>query len=57
MPTDPAFQFTIEDIFSIKGRGTVVTGKIAQGVIQVGDAVQVMRVGVLRRRAGEGHRG
>jgi len=32
----------IEDVFSIKGRGTVVTGKIEQGVIHVGDEVEIV---------------
>ena len=34
----------IEDVFSIKGRGTVVTGKIEQGVITIGDEVEVVGI-------------
>ena len=40
-----AFQLPIEDIFSITGRGTVVTGRIAHGVIRVGDQVLITRAG------------
>lgn len=39
MSTDPFFRMTVEDIFSIKGRGTVVTGKIESGTIKVGDEI------------------
>jgi elongation factor Tu len=45
MPTDSAFRMTIEDVFSIRGRGTVVTGRIEQGTISVGDTVQLERPG------------
>ena len=34
----------VEDVFSIKGRGTVVTGKIEQGIIKVGDEVEILGV-------------
>ena len=34
----------VEDVFSIKGRGTVVTGKIEQGVITIGDEVEVVGI-------------
>jgi elongation factor Tu len=46
MPTDSAFRLTIEDVFSIRGRGTVVTGRIEQGTLRVGDAVQLERPGM-----------
>ncbi len=39
---DKAFQMPIEDVMSITGRGTVVTGKIEQGVIHVGDDVEIV---------------
>ena len=39
MPTDPLFRMTIEDIFSIKGRGTVVTGQVESGTLKIGDEV------------------
>jgi len=41
MSTDPFFRMTVEDVFSIKGRGTVVTGKIESGTIQVGDEISI----------------
>jgi len=40
--TDKPFQMPIEDVFSITGRGTVVTGKIEQGVLKVGDTVEIV---------------
>lgn len=41
MTTDPFFRMTVEDVFSIKGRGTVVTGKIESGTIKVGDQISI----------------
>lgn len=41
MSTDPSFRMTVEDVFSIKGRGTVVTGKIEAGTLKVGDEVAI----------------
>ncbi|MHB2029843.1 MAG: elongation factor Tu [Acidimicrobiales bacterium] len=40
--TDKPFLMSIEDVMSITGRGTVVTGKVEQGVIKVGDEVEVV---------------
>ncbi|MCB5231111.1 MAG: elongation factor Tu, partial [Candidatus Cloacimonas sp.] len=42
--TDKPFLMPIEDVFSIPGRGTVVTGRIERGVIKIGDKVE--RVGI-----------
>ena len=39
---DKPFLMPVEDVFSIKGRGTVVTGKIEQGVIKVGDTIEIV---------------
>jgi elongation factor Tu len=39
---DKPFQMPIEDVFSITGRGTVVTGKIEQGILKVGDTVEIV---------------
>ncbi|MEX2286214.1 MAG: elongation factor Tu, partial [Planctomycetaceae bacterium] len=39
---DKPFLMAIEDVFSIEGRGTVVTGRIEQGIIKVGDKVQII---------------
>jgi elongation factor Tu len=41
---DKAFLMPVEDVFSIKGRGTVVTGKIEQGVIKVGDTIEILGI-------------
>ena len=39
------FSLVVEDVFTITGRGTVVTGKIASGRAQVGDRVTLLRTG------------
>lgn len=41
-PKDEPFLMPIEDVFSISGRGTVVTGRIERGVIKVGDEVEIV---------------
>ncbi|MBO0712423.1 MAG: elongation factor Tu [Acetobacteraceae bacterium] len=41
-PMDRPFLMPIEDVFSISGRGTVVTGRIERGVIKVGDEVEIV---------------
>ena len=48
---DKPFLMPIEDVFSITGRGTVVTGKVEQGIIKVGDEVEIVG---LRRHAEDG---
>jgi elongation factor Tu len=40
--TDKPFLMTIEDVYAIKGRGTVVSGKIERGTIKPGDAVEIV---------------
>jgi len=40
--TDKPFMMSVEDVFSIKGRGTVVTGRIDRGVIHTGDPVEIV---------------
>ncbi|MDD3101983.1 MAG: elongation factor Tu [Patescibacteria group bacterium] len=42
--TDKPFLMPIEDIFSIEGRGTVVTGRIERGVVKVGDEVEIIGI-------------
>jgi elongation factor Tu len=42
--TDKDFLMPIEDIFSIQGRGTVVTGKIERGKVCVGDAIEIVGI-------------
>jgi elongation factor Tu len=41
---DKPFQMPIEDVFSITGRGTVVTGKVEQGIIHTGDEVEIVGI-------------
>jgi len=41
-PIDRAFLMPIEDVFSISGRGTVVTGRIERGIVKVGDEVEII---------------
>jgi len=43
-PKDKAFLMPIEDVFSISGRGTVVTGRIEQGTIKVGEEVEIVGI-------------
>ncbi len=41
-PIDQPFLMSVEDVFSITGRGTVATGRIERGIIKVGDAVEIV---------------
>jgi elongation factor Tu len=41
-PLDKPFLMPVEDVFSISGRGTVVTGRIEQGVVKVGEEVEIV---------------
>ncbi|HJV09144.1 MAG TPA: elongation factor Tu [Acidimicrobiales bacterium] len=41
---DKPFLMPIEDVFTITGRGTVVTGKVEQGVVKVGDTVEIVGI-------------
>jgi elongation factor Tu len=41
-PIDQPFLMPIEDVFSISGRGTVVTGRIESGVVNVGDEIEII---------------
>ncbi|MXW92529.1 MAG: elongation factor Tu [Rhodospirillaceae bacterium] len=41
-PVDQAFLMPIEDVFSISGRGTVVTGRVERGVVKVGDEIEIV---------------
>jgi elongation factor Tu len=43
-PVDRAFLMPIEDVFSISGRGTVVTGRIERGLVKVGDEVEIVGI-------------
>ena len=43
-PKDQPFLMPIEDVFSISGRGTVVTGRVEQGIINVGEEVEIVGI-------------
>ena len=43
-PKDKPFLMPVEDIFSISGRGTVATGRIEQGVVNVGDEIEIVGI-------------
>ena len=44
MSVDKPFLMPIEDVFSITGRGTVVTGKVEQGVVHTGDEIEIVGI-------------
>lgn len=48
-PVDKPFMMSIEDVFSITGRGTVATGRIERGVVKVGDEVEIVGMGETRK--------
>ena len=43
-PKDQPFLMPIEDVFSISGRGTVVTGRVERGVLHVGDEIEIVGI-------------
>jgi elongation factor Tu len=43
-PLDKPFLMAIEDVFSISGRGTVVTGKVDRGIVKVGDEIEIVGI-------------
>lgn len=43
-PKDKPFLMPIEDVFSISGRGTVVTGRVEQGIVKVGDEIEIVGI-------------
>jgi len=43
-PVDGAFLMPIEDVFSISGRGTVVTGRIERGIVKVGEEIEIVGI-------------
>jgi elongation factor Tu len=43
-PVDQPFLMPIEDVFSISGRGTVVTGRVERGVVKVGEEVEIVGI-------------
>ena len=43
-PVDKPFLMPVEDVFSISGRGTVVTGRVEQGIIKVGEEIEIVGI-------------
>ncbi len=52
--TDRPFLMPIEDVFGIKGRGTVVTGRVERGQLNVGQEVEIIRSGDVRKTVATG---
>ena len=52
--TDKPFLMPIEDVFGIKGRGTVVTGRVERGLLKQGEAVEIIRFGDVRETVATG---
>jgi elongation factor Tu len=48
-PIDKPFLMPIEDVFGIKGRGTVATGRIERGIVKVGDDVEIVGIRATRK--------
>jgi elongation factor Tu len=48
-PIDKPFLMPIEDVFSISGRGTVVTGRVERGIVKVGEEVEIVGLGATRK--------
>jgi elongation factor Tu len=48
--TDKPFLMPVEDVFSIKGRGTVVTGRIERGIVKVGDEIEIVGIHAQTRK-------
>lgn len=46
---DGAFLMPVEDVFSISGRGTVVTGRVERGIIKVGDEIEIVGLKVTQK--------
>ncbi|MGE0743143.1 MAG: elongation factor Tu [Hyphomonadaceae bacterium] len=43
-PVDQPFLMPVEDVFSISGRGTVVTGRVEKGIVKVGDEIEIIGI-------------
>src|SRR5690606_6024873 len=43
-PKDLPFLMPVEDVFSISGRGTVVTGRVERGIVKVGEEVEIVGI-------------
>ena len=47
--TDKPLLMSVEDVFSITGRGTVATGRIERGVVKVGEDIEIVGMGDTRK--------
>ena len=52
--TDRPFLMPIEDVFGIKGRGTVVTGRVERGSLNQGEEIEIIRIGDVRKTVATG---
>jgi len=48
-PLDKPFLMPVEDVFGIKGRGTVVTGRIERGIVKVGEEIEIVGISETRK--------
>ena len=48
-PLDKSFLMPVEDVFSIKGRGTVATGRIEQGIVKTGEEIEIVGIKETRK--------
>ena len=48
-PIDLPFLMPVEDVFSISGRGTVVTGRIERGIVKVGDEIEIVGIRAVQK--------
>ena len=55
-PVDLPFLMPVEDVFSISGRGTVVTGRIERGIVKVGEEVEIVGLRATQKTPGHGRR-
>jgi elongation factor Tu len=53
-PIDKPFLMPIEDVFSISGRGTVVTGRVERGIVKVSEEVEIVGLGETRKTVATG---
>jgi elongation factor Tu len=53
-PIDKPFLMPIEDVFTISGRGTVVTGRVERGIVKVGEEVEIVGLGETRKTVATG---
>jgi len=53
-PIDKPFLMPIEDVFTISGRGTVVTGRVERGIVKVGEEVEIVGLGETKKTVATG---